>query len=603
MSGILRTSLVALLLAAAPISARPPGDPLQHVTLPYPAKTPVVVQINGVDQARERLSKMLTAALPADAARITKQINDGVAAALSGRKMTAVPKDGRLFFVVQDIAKLTENEPALALFVPVTGYKAFRESFLTADELKTYEKGADGVDSVKTSATGNETTVYMVDLKEYVALSIEKGTADTYAGKFTKATTASLGTELAGTFLNSDACVFVNMDAINEQYGEQIRGFKTLIDFAFGQAGMGGQIPGLSKKQLEGMKAILSGVFQGVEDCRGLVMGVEFRPEGLNGRFQMRFAPDSASGGTIRAEAANAMADLGTFPKGLTTYTGTKLGKKITDVLKMMGGEFQAADDDEAGAEAIDKLLAELVKAGPGVEFGAGSPPDAALNMTTYTDAAKAAAAITRLYKGMAVGGRVNTVVLKEKPAVTENARQHTGFKFAEVKLAFDFEATVASLPEQVRESTIATLKRVAKDRMTLWVGTDGKAVVTVSANDWAAAAKLLDDKLGKSAMVGEEAGFKATRKNLPAAANMLSLSETSQMIVGLVEQVKSVGEQLPGGAFPAIGGVKAVKGEATYIGFAVVFKGDTATIDGFVPVAAVGVAHKMLLPLFKNIE
>jgi hypothetical protein len=603
MSGTLRTSLVALLLVAAPVAARPPGDPLQHVTLPYPAKTPIVVQVNGVEAARGRLTKVLTAAMPNEAARITKQIDAGVAEALGGRKLTAVPKDGRLFFVVQDIAKLTENEPALAAFVPVTGYKAFRESFLTAEELKTYEKGADGVDAVKTSATGNETTVYMVDLKEYVALTIDKGTADTYAGKFTKATTASLGTELAGTFLNSDACVFVNMDAINEQYGEQIRGFKGLIDFAFGQAGMGGQIPGLTKKQLEGMKGILAGVFQGVEDCRGLVMGVEFRPEGINGRLQMRFAPDSVTGGTIKAEPANAMADLATFPRGLTTYSGSKLGKKFTDVLKLMAAEFQAADDDEAGAEAIDKLLADVAKAGPGVEFSASDPPHASMTMTTYTDATKAAAAITKLYKNMPANGRISTMVLKEKPVVTENARQHTGFKFAEVKLAFDFEATVASLPEQVRESTTAALKRVAKERTTMWVGTDGKAVVSVTAKDWDAASALLEDKLGGKAAVGGVDGFKATRKNLPAAANMLSLSETSQMIIGLVEQAKSVGEAIPGGGFPAIGGVKAVKGEPTFVGFAVVFKGDTATVDGFLPVAALGVAHKMLLPLFRNIE
>ena len=45
-------------------------------------------------------------------------------------------------------------------------------SFLTADELKAYEKGADGVDSVQTNATGNETTVFMVDLQEYVAMTI-----------------------------------------------------------------------------------------------------------------------------------------------------------------------------------------------------------------------------------------------------------------------------------------------------------------------------------------------------------------------------------------------------------------------------------------------
>jgi hypothetical protein len=372
------------------------------------------------------------------------------------------------------------------------------------------------------------------------------------------------------------------MDAITEQYGEQIRGFKGLIDFAFGQAGMGGQIPGLTKKQLEGMKAILSGMFQGVEDCKGLIVGVEFRPEGFNGRFQLRFAPDSVSRGTIAGETATPLAEIAGFPRGLTSYSGSKLGKKITYVLKMMGGEFSAADDDDAGAEAIEKLMAEIAKAGPGVEFGAGSPPDAAISMTAYKDATKAAAALVKLYKGMAAGGRISTIILKEKPKVTEAAQKHTGFTFAEVRLAFDFEATVAALPEQVRETTLASLKRVANERTTTWIGTDGKAVVTVTAKDWAAASKLLDNQLGGTGTVGGDAGFKLTRKNLPATANMISLAETSQMIVGFAEQMKAVGDNIPG--FPAIGGVKAVKGEPTYMGFAVVFKGDTATVDGFFP-------------------
>ncbi|HUR55440.1 MAG TPA: hypothetical protein VMZ71_15000, partial [Gemmataceae bacterium] len=322
---------------------------------------------------------------------------------------------------------------------------------------------------------------------------------------------------------------------------------------------------------------------------------------GFNGRFQMRFAPDSVSRGTIGTETATAMAEIAGFPRGMTTYAGSKLGKKITDVLKLMAGEFAAAEDDEAGNDAIEKLMAELAKAGPGVEFAAASPPNAALSVTAYKDAAKAAATLAKLYKGMAAGGRISTVVLKDKPKVAEDARKHTGFTFAEVNLSFDFEATVASLPEMVRESTLASLKRVANERTTMWVGTDGKSVVTVTAKDWAAASKLLDDKLGATATVGGEAGFQLTRKNLPATANMITLAETSQMIVGLAEQMKAVGESLPG--FPAIGAVKPVKGEPTYMGFAVVFKGDTATVDGFFPGAALAVAHKMLLPLFKNIE
>src|SRR5581483_4403108 len=139
---------------------------------------------------------------------------------------------GRLFLVVHDIAKLGEDEPAVSVLVPVADYKAFRESFLTADEQKTFEKGKDGVDSVKTTAAGAETTIYLVDLKDYVALAVDRDTAVTYTGKYTRAETKAMGPELAASFLGSDVSVFVNLDVINDLYGEQIRQFKTLMDFA-----------------------------------------------------------------------------------------------------------------------------------------------------------------------------------------------------------------------------------------------------------------------------------------------------------------------------------------------------------------------------------
>lgn len=600
MSGTLRTSVAVAIAALCPVGL-PAADPVQHINLPYPAKTPLVLQVNGFEQARERLGALIAAAVPEDAAKFNKQIDAGVKQLLDGRKLTAVPKAGRVFFVVQDFAKLGEDEPAVALFVPVTGYKAFRESFLTADELKTVEKAGDGVDSVKTNATGDEATVFLVDLKEYVAVTPDKGTADAYAAKFPRGSTAAMGPDVAATFLTSDVSLFVNMDAINDQYGEQIRGFKGLIDFAFNQAGMGGQIPGLTKKQLEGVKGVLAGLFQGVEDSRGLVVGLEFRPEGLNARLQARFAPDSVTAGALKAEAPAPLAEVGNFPRGLTSYSATKLGKKIGDAMKALGAEFAAAEDDDDGAEAIDKLLAALAKAGPGAAFAAAHPPGTAITVTPYRDAAGAAAATTKLYQTLEAGGRVAAVVLKDKPKVAEKAKSHRGFTFAEVRLTFDFDATVASLPDNVRESTVKTLKRAANEKTTLWVGTDGKVLASVAAKDWAAAGGLLDAYLDGKGTVGGEAGFKLTRKNLPAAANLLSMTETGEMIQTWVEQLKSLGDSMPG--FPQVGSVKPVKGEPTYMGVAVTLKADTATLDGFLPTTALNVAKKMLMPLFKNIE
>ena len=202
----------------------------------------------------------------------------------------------------------------------------------------------------------------------------------------------------------------------------------------------------------------------------------------------------------------------------------------------------------------------------------------------------------------MSNGSRFANIILKEKAKVTEAAQSHRGFAFTEVRLNFDFAATVERLPDTVRDSTLNSLKRMMKEKTMLWVGTDGKVVVTLTGKDWDAAKKLLDDYLDDKGGVGGEAGFRVTRKNLPADATAVYLFETGQVLVMLVEQVKAAGAAIPGG-LPPIGDVKPVKGEPTYLGVAVTLKPKVATFDAFMPGTAMNVATKMLVPLFRKVE
>jgi hypothetical protein len=390
------------------------------------------------------------------------------------------------------------------------------------------------------------------------------------------------------------------MDVINDLYGEQIRGLRGLIDFAFGQAQMGGMLPGLNKKQVEGIKQFVAGAFQAVEDCRGLVLGAEFRPEGLHARFQARFADDSASGRFVKAEKPTAQAELGRLPRGMQSYTGSQFGPKVTEFMTLMAQNFAAADDDEKGAELVEKLAAELAAAGPQGEYTAGSTPDTSLTVARFKDPARAVAAELKLYQSLASGGRVANVVLKEKPKVAEGARKEGGFVFHEVALAFDFEASVKDLPDNLRETTLAQMKRLVREKTTYWIGTDGKQVLTVMAKDWDAARKLVDGFLGGRAPVEADAGFKLTRKNLPDEANLVSLTETGEMLKAMVDSVKSVADAVPG--FPLqLKDLKTVEGPPTYLGVAITLKAETATADLFVPGTAMTVGWKMLAPLFRQ--
>ena len=163
---------VAVVAFATPVllAAPVPPEGSKGPVYPYPAKAPIVVCLNGYENARERLTKLLTTALPDQAPKLTKRLDEELKKILEGRKLTAVRKDARLFFVVNDLGNLFgDDAPPISVLVPVTTYKEFRESFLTREELKTLDQGRDGVDAIKTAAFGEEEPAYLVDLKDYVA--------------------------------------------------------------------------------------------------------------------------------------------------------------------------------------------------------------------------------------------------------------------------------------------------------------------------------------------------------------------------------------------------------------------------------------------------
>src|SRR5262249_9879444 len=270
------------------------------------------------------------------------------------------------------------------------------------------------------------------------------------------------------------------------------------------------------KKQLAAAKVILATLFQGIEDCRGVVLAAEFRPEGLNLRAQARFADDSPTSRLLKTETPTPLADVGRLPGGMTLYSGMRFGPRVGPLGRSLVQPFQAPAGDDAGAALIEKLQAEIAAAGPGAELAASSI-DAGLNVSTYASPEKAAAAQAKLYKGLASGRTIDNVVLKERPKVTDAAQTHRGFTFTEVRLSFDLEASVAHYPENFRPAALAILKRTAREKVVNWVGTDGKVVVRLTAKDWPAARKLLDSYLDGTGGGGAAAGFKPARQNLAA--------------------------------------------------------------------------------------
>jgi hypothetical protein len=589
---------VAALAPAAPAAPVGKGD-LSKVELPVPDKSLVVVQVNGVGAARDKLTKFLETAVPELAPKAKKQFDAALKDLLEGRDLSAVTPDARAYLIVTSFDDLAQVEAPVALVLPTASYKAFRERFLTADERKSFEAGNGGVDRFDS----DEKAAYLVDLRKhgYAAATYSKEAAELLASKFEPLTGARIGATVAPVFLGSDLSVYVNLAEVNDRYGDQIRQFRALFQGLLQQGGMG-LVPGLDKRQIEQAKAVYEALFQAVEDGYGLAVGVEFKPEGLLLRAEMGFGKETATGKLFAAERPAPLDRLAGLPRGQALYSAGRLSPGLAKAVSALAREFSAGEDAEKAASAIEKYMELSAEAGAEGWVSAGSGPRGSLQVMTAINPGKLVEAHVHVLKSLPEGGWYQNLALKEKPSVAEGDQTHRGFTLNRATLVLDFEAAVANIPdENLRKAAIESMKRLVSEKTTYWFGSDGKRFVQVASKDWGAARKLLDSYLDGKETIGDDEAFRAVQKQLPEEASQVVVVEVGESLVTFGGYMKSVVEALPGFPGADLPDLKPVKGEPQFVGLAVVLKPGSVGASAVVPAGAVATARKVLSPLFEK--
>lgn len=573
--------LVPAALSAAPV---PVGGKAADVKeLPVAANSMLVVQLNGLERTRDRVTKLIQGVDPEKAKDAGTHLDDMLKEVLEGRDLAGLDAQGRAFVAVGPFAELARDDSPIAVLLPVKDYKTFREKFLTKGEQRSFKKGKGGVDEIDLET--NDMTVYLVDNGAgYVVATPNKDTAEAYAGKLDKLTAKKLGT-LADAFLSGDVGVFVNVERVNEEYAGPIAQGRAAIAQVFQL--FGGQ---LDKAQVELAKAALDGLFQVIEDATGVVIAVDARPEGFALRAEAAFTADSVSDKVLSAESPSALAGLSSLPKGMTTYTGSKWGQGIGGIQRKLAPEF--ASDDEKATAAIDKLF-ELQSAGGGEMVTASGPEFAFLSATAFKEAGKAADARLAVFQALDEGARYSNLVLKTKPKVTKDAQKHAGFTLHSAAIELDFEASAKTPDPTQREAAIEAMKKFTPEKQTLWFGSDGKRLVQVTGKDWDAAKKLLDEFASPKAKAGDDKAFAATRKQLPAEASYLLLTDAVQTLSQWAEYASGVGGAIPGANVTDLPKFGKVKGDPAFLGVAVTARKQSVRFDLFVPVAALKTVMK----------
>jgi hypothetical protein len=574
-----------LALAGPNLSAAAPGGAADSPLAVVPASAPVVIQLRGIDRVRDRLKATLQAAAPDIGAMAAGQVDTMFGQSIEGRKLSSLAPQGPVFVALLELPKQDGGgEPAMAVFACVTKYADFRDTFLKDDERKALKSAGSGIDQTEI----NGTEVFLVDKKDWVAVTPKKDVAESLV-KGGGGLGEKLAPELAATFLGNDVGVYVNLATVNSVYGDQIRDGREMF------MGMMDQVPGMDKNQAEMVKKIYGGMFQAVMDGEAMVIGMDFRPDGIALNVQGTVGADTDSNKMLKGQSTVALDSIGKLPAGQMMYVGYEMSPEAARTLMGMMQGMAGAEGD--AKKALDAALERLAAAGGRAAFNSNSYPVSGITFQDFDQPAKALAATIDMLKAFGEGSGYMGAMLKGKPEIVTDAQTFKDIKFTSVALSWDLDKMTEMIPGAGEEMK-AYYQKLMGDGIKIWIGADDKRLIQVVAKDWPAAKEKLERFTAGEKTVGVLPAFQASRKQLPDRASMLAFVDAGPMANLMVESALIYLRGAPGLPFNLPEKFNPVKTDPAFIGTALSLQPRRGGMDVFIPVTAVQEMRKVIMQL-----
>ena len=578
LSGIGAIALTFQLIAQPVVRSQEPRvkSALAHV----PADAPIVVHVRGYERTKERLVAMVKNAVPDLAATVQDHIEEHIKEGLKDRQVKALPKDGSIFLVFTEFPKLNQGVPKMAAILAVTNYAEFRDGILTADENKNLKADKAGYDVAKIE---NE-DMYFIDRKTFAVVTPDKEVAERFTKRFA-GLDAKLSKETARKLVESDIAAYVDMGAFNKEFGDQLKAFRPLLKLFLAQGAAQ-----IDKSQVEMVEAMFNGIFQFLDDGRGFLAAGELRPEGLALHLQAQVGADTKINSFLKNSKPAPLNEMGKLPGGQMGYWGSQfdaeLHKSLLPFLQGFFGESEGKD-----SKAVNEALDQLAEAGPGVTLGNFDIPTEGITVISYKDSLKAVAAQIKLYQAMSAGTNFANMYLKDKPTLKTDAQSHKDIKFNYVTMKWDFDKMAEKAPQGGKEMAEA-MKSFMGEGMNFWFGANGSDYIQITAKDWTAAKKNLDEYLEGKNTVGNEKAFREARRNLPAQATVIMMMDIPVYIQCMS---KIIGPIMKSQGLPLeIPVLKAAKGKS-YLGVAFTLQPEIGSMDLWIPGSVAQEVKKMV--------
>ncbi len=526
----------APLAAADKIAATTEASPLAQV----PAKAPIVVSVRGFQRTQDRLVTMIKNAMPdlgpTVQAKMDDLLKDGM---FQGRQLKGLKDDGHILLAVLAMPgkDLDSDKPQAAVIVRVTDYKAFRDGLLKEDERKSLKKDKAGYEVAKVE----DGELYFIDRKDYAVVTPRPDTAADLVKRKGKGLDTVVTGALAHKLLEADVAAFVNMAEVNEAFGPQIKaGMKFITDAL--EVAENNPTGRFTPERVKAVRVAAAGAMQALQDSKGALLTVDFRPRGLAVHFGMSFQAQSKTNDFLKMLKPSPLAKLGALPAGFTNYTAANFGPQAYEAVHPLFKAIMAAapeEGDKAQAKALQGALDEMLAAGPGrwqsaTRLGEGGQDE--LKIGQYGDPAKAVAAQLKLFKALEKGGDFAFTVLKDRPAVKAAAEKYRDGTLHHARLKWDLDKMAEDTPGG--EEVLKVLKRLHGEEHNVWFGVVDKLYVEVSAPTWAVAKKYLDRYFEHKDPIGgtKHKIFARDRAEVAKEANLVSLTNVSQFAQYIAE-------------------------------------------------------------------
>jgi hypothetical protein len=591
------------LVLAVPAAAAPLPDD-KSALAQVPATAPLVVYLHGVEGTAGRLIAYLKNALkdamfgPNWVQTAELGIKTFLETGADGRKLRGLVKEGPILVAFSEIPM--DEQPKFAIIAAVTDYKAFRDGLLKDDERKALRKSDKGYED--TNVDGKP--LYFVERKGYAVVTPDEKTAAAYAKKQPGLDT-KISKEQTNRLLTSDLGIYLSMDVVNKDYAEQIKAAKEEIE-----SFLKGAEEGLAKNQrgmIGAVRNLVGPVFQAIEDSKGVLLSVEFRPTALVLHVESELRPNTKTGALLKDCKPVALADLDRTPAGQVFYTAFTTSPEMFKLLGPLAvGAIQEPGTKEA--KALQAALDRLAKAGPGTRVDVAGLPLSGVQTWQFTEPTEALAAQRAILGSLTKGDTFGNGMLKEKAPLKKGAAKYKSIEFDSMTLVWDLEKMAASagpggeLPEDVQKRMAEGFKKILGEQTTVWIGADDKQLFTVSAPDWKAAEMLLDKYFSRTDIVSKKRGYLEARKELPAGATMVGLMDLVSYGTAVTEVFKPIvaglGVPIPD-KFPA----PLPKGDPSFVGTAMTLQESRIAFDLVITASAVRDAYKAFVLPFLGLR